>query len=454
MKKKIICLALCIFLLVPVTSATGISQKPELITNNIVEQLDIDPNIVDMINQINKSLVSGYLTDLVDIGPRFTGSNNCKKAANYIFDEFEDMGLDTYIDNWKYLRYKSQNIIATLNGTDPSSDAVFIVFSHYDTITFPSFLPKNHSLGANCGGSGIAVLLAVAKIMSKYSFNHTVRFIAFSGEHEGCFGSNNYARNAYFENENIIGVFNLDALGEANSERDGNIVNVAFQQRSEWFFDSIQTIKGKYECYLNLTLWPDVDLPCDHASFYHYGFDGLMFQQFASMEHVDSPEDTIDKINFTYLTKISKLVVALTSELASKPIDLQIRIISPYEDYVYLLNKPLLKLPDFNLDRLKYDGATICIGSCLVKVNVTSIEELEKIAFSIDGIKCPTPSSNVETEWRIQGFLSPLIGWHTLGVFAYTKSGKIAYDEMDIFIITSRFFYKVITPFWQKWRCN
>jgi len=53
------------------------------------------------------------------------------------------------------------------------------------------------SLGADDDGSGVAAVLASASIMSHYAFNHTIRFIAFSGEEVGTYGSFTYAKEAY-----------------------------------------------------------------------------------------------------------------------------------------------------------------------------------------------------------------------------------------------------------------
>ena len=38
----------------------------------------IDDTIVEILQQINESLVLGYLQDLVDIGPRVTGTQGCE----------------------------------------------------------------------------------------------------------------------------------------------------------------------------------------------------------------------------------------------------------------------------------------------------------------------------------------------------------------------------------------
>lgn len=92
-----------------------------------------DDNIVEMIQQVNESLVFYYLDNLMEFGSRYTGSENCSRAAEYIYNEFHQMGLWVQFKDWDYAGYHSRNVVATLNGTDLSSNAIFIMSAHYDT---------------------------------------------------------------------------------------------------------------------------------------------------------------------------------------------------------------------------------------------------------------------------------------------------------------------------------
>lgn len=123
------------------TSTCQISgdSKMELKTADYVD-------VIDMINQVNESLLSYYLEDLVEIGPWFVGSENCSEAALYLYYEFRKLGLDVQIEPWKFPRCSCQNVVATLKGTDRSSDAVVVVCAHYDTISHPK--PYGISPGA------------------------------------------------------------------------------------------------------------------------------------------------------------------------------------------------------------------------------------------------------------------------------------------------------------------
>ena len=82
--------------------------------------------------------------------------------------------------------------------------------------------------------------------MSKYDFNHTIRFIAFSGEEQGCFGSFYDAKQSYKRDENIIAVLNIDGVGFVNTSEDGKIVKMNTQDRSKWIVDFTNDIAEKY----------------------------------------------------------------------------------------------------------------------------------------------------------------------------------------------------------------
>jgi hypothetical protein len=443
MIKKIIIFGVVILFLIPFnTSATtqNVINNQEQTNFNDINTL----NIVDLLNQINEDLLKKYLTELVNIGPRPTGSENCDIAAQYIYNKFEKMSnsLDVEYLEWKersrafkpiphYRRLEGRNVIATLNGTDKKSNAIFIICAHYDT--------TENSPGANDDGSGVASMLAIASIFSQYSFNHTIRFIAFSGEEVGTCGSHAYAKKAYAAGENIRGVLNLETFGYTSA--GGKELFILKTARTEWISQFSQEITDKYYQYINLNLISIGNRPCDHQAFLDYGYDAVQYVQLNRDDYpIHTPEDSLDKINYSYLVNVTRLIFAITAELANNPIDLQIRIIKPYENYFYLINIPIIKLPGVNFFDTEFRGMTYIYGKTIVKVNITSKSEIKSVFFCIDDIseysgECKEPSYEWEIE-RTKGWRKyPLKGKHTIGVYVWTIDGKVAYDEMDIFVL-------------------
>ena len=402
-------------------------SKKQIIPLNNSSFNDVD--IIEMINTINESRVLYFYQNLLDFGVRYTGTPNCTMAGDWIYNEFENMGLNVEFHEWNFEKFQSKNVVATLPGTDLSSNAIFIICAHYDTV--------NNSPGANDDGSGVAAVLSTAKIMSQYSFNHTISFIAFSGEEVGTYGSFSYARDAYRKGDNIVAVINLDMVGYANTLEGGKILRFFHPERSAWIADFANAVSKKY---INLVEMYIETLPnyigADHQPFVDYGYDGVWIAHHDSYPWGHSPDDNSDHINRTYQVKATKFLLAVMAELAFKPIDVQVIIKTPYEGHVYLFGNSIL----FPLDLGKnwYNGLrgmTFIFGRVFTSAVVRSNEEIEYVIFCIDN-NFIYWDSTPPYQWKIQGKHYPPIGRHEIKVFALTNSGKIATDEMEIIIFT------------------
>jgi len=452
MNRSLLSLVIIILFVSPISSAIKISNTGEESEKFLSEKITLNNSIFEIINQVNESLLKNYLKGLIEIGPRYTGSDNCKKAADYISDEFTKMDLDVKIEPWKYIRYKSENVVATLNGSDPNSDAVIVICAHYDTITYRGY--KNFSVGANDDGSGIALMLAIANICSKYQFNHTIKFLAVSGEEIGCYGSYDYAKKAYQRNENIITAIAVDTIGYASTSLNGRYVQMLMPKRSDWLFNTAVNISNKYNDYFHISPVYGPHCCADDESFMKYGYDNCYIGNFAEYPYVHTPDDSFDKINFSYLVNATKFVFSLITYLADKPIYLQVRIIRPDEGSFYIFDKKLFNLPGFNTWRLHIRGLTFIIGSATVEINITSNEEILNVVYSIDNNLIPFNNKEPPYEMKIQGFYWRLTGRRTLGVYVTTVTGKTAYDEMDIFIVLPNLNLWKIFPQRERWFNN
>jgi hypothetical protein len=80
-------------------------------------------------------------------------------------------------------------------------------------------------------------------------------------------------------------------------------------------------------------------------------------------------------------------------------------------------------------------GITIILGRAITSADVISNEEIEYVIFCIDNNFMYWDSES-PYEWKIQGKHCAPIGRHKLKVYAYTTSGKVSTDEMDIIIFT------------------
>jgi hypothetical protein len=404
------------------------SVVPQTIEPNKTASSGVNNQILDMASQVNESLMQQYEIGLTNFRPRYTGTLNCNLASEYIYNQFVAMGLETSFHDWSFDGFKSRNVVATLPGTDTQSTAEFIICGHYDTVEV--------SPGADDDGSGTASVLAIASIMSKYSFNHTIKFIAFSGEENGLYGAFSYARDAYRRGENIVAVFNLDMVGYANTVEGGKVIRFFPATRAHWIAEFAIEVSEKYMDALDMGV---ETLPCyigsDAAPFIDYGYDAVWIAHPDGYQWGHSADDLPEHINYTYHAKATRFMLAVLAEFASRPIPVQVVIKTPFEGYGYIFNHPVIKL---DLGRQWYKGLrgiTMILGRPMVSVDVFTNEPIKYVIFCIDG-NFMNWDTQAPYEWEIQGLHYPPIGRHTLQVYAYTTNGHVAVDEMQIIIVS------------------
>ena len=222
-------------------------------------------------------------------------------------------------------------------------------------------------------------------------------------------------------------------------------------QRSKWLFDIGKNVSLNYASYFNIKPLEMPHAPADDHSFMEFGYDNCLFIQSAPATVIHSPQDTIENINFSYLTNVTKFILCFTTELANKNINLQVRITKPEEGSIYILKNKIINLPGFNTRKIGLRGLTIILGSAEVQINITSDEEILCVDYSIDGFYVGS-SNKSPYNWKISGLYLRLFGKKTLGVRVTAISGKAAYDEMDIFIIKPNLNIWKLFPQRERWK--
>jgi len=310
-----------------------ISENIEKISKHHARESTEKSNIIiDIIQQVDESLILDYLEDLVAFGPRVTESSACEQAADWIYNEFQSLGLEVRYQSWSNGAYQSENIEATLPGADHESDEIYIICGHYDSVP--------GSPGADDDGSGTVATLAAAYILSQYSFDHTIRFVTFSGEEQGLLGSEKYVEEAYANGDNIVATLNVDMIGYAITENQGNNIKVYHNDDSNWLVDFTDDIADQYSEYINLNVIPSGwTWGSDHYYFWEYGYDALFYHEYEFNAYYHSPQDTIENMNLTYDVKCSKLILAtlasLTQPSGSNPPETPTQPIGPIEGLTY-----------------------------------------------------------------------------------------------------------------------
>lgn len=174
-------------------------------------------------NQVSQTTVNTILQEFENLGVKTTGSTANNNALNWIKNKYLSYGYSAnqiVEDSFSFSGFSgtvtSKNLVVTKTGTLYPNIFV-IVCGHFDSIVGP---------GVNDNGSGTAAILEAARILKDVPTEYSIKFIHFSGEEQGLYGSYHYVDNvvnATTPKMNIRLVFNLDQVGGKASNNNTTI---------------------------------------------------------------------------------------------------------------------------------------------------------------------------------------------------------------------------------------
>src|SRR5580692_668785 len=212
-----------------------------------------DPRIVAALRQVSAARIQANIEKLVSFGTRATISaqdpaslaagRGIGAAREWIKAEFEryakDCGgcLEVKTDTFTEAPAERipqptviTNVYAVLKGASDAKRMV-LVTGHYDSRNSGTLDGKGDAPGANDDGSGTAVSLECARVLSKMSsqmkFPATIIFLTVAGEEQGLNGSSHFAKFAKEQGWNLEAVLNNDIVGgDKSAEQDRSVVRV------------------------------------------------------------------------------------------------------------------------------------------------------------------------------------------------------------------------------------
>jgi peptidase M28-like protein len=201
-----------------------------------------DPQIAAALRDVSAAQIQQTIEKLVSFSTRQTLSSDmpassgkgADAAAEWIRKEFERYSkecsgcLQVKTDEFTQEpgpRFpnptKITNIYAVLRGSDPANAGrIYLVTGHYDSRNSDANDAAGAAPGANDDGSGTAVSLECARVLSKHRFPATIVFLTVAGEEQGLYGSSHFAKMAKAEGRNLEAVLNNDIVGGDHTPGD------------------------------------------------------------------------------------------------------------------------------------------------------------------------------------------------------------------------------------------
>ena len=284
--------------------------------SDLIDQVSKE-GILQIVREFSGEVPTTVEGDTVTIAHRVSyWSDGNDLAADYLKERLQSFGLDVTDDQY---RLSGRNIYATQVGI-ANPDDIYIICGHYDAVNF---------YGADDNASGTAAVLEAARILSNYCFDNTLIYALWDEEESGLIGASNYATEAAANDDNILGVLNLDMCaydGNNDSIFDIDVRNIAdsYQIRD----DLIDVVNDHNLALIPLIVDPGTSAS-DHSRFWSVGYSAVLLGE--SWETGDktpgyhSANDRISLFNEDYfhnMVKLSTGYMATKGNLASYYIEL------------------------------------------------------------------------------------------------------------------------------------
>lgn len=191
-----------------------------------------------LIAGVSRDSLRSYIQTLVSFGTRHTLSSQTDPehgigaARNWVLSKFQqdalrsDGRMTAKMDTWIQPEDDRErvnrsvlmgNLMATIKGTDPADDRIFIVSGHLDSRCTNMMDSTDAAPGANDDGSGVAAVMEIARLLSKFPLKSTVVLVAVTGEEQGLLGSTHLPEEAKENHWNISAMINNDMIGNSVS---------------------------------------------------------------------------------------------------------------------------------------------------------------------------------------------------------------------------------------------
>ncbi len=233
------------FYLIVFLSATAFAQTNIISTNPLAEQVmlgNYNPTTYQATNvlnhpvtisqgilaEVNADSLKSYIIQLAGFGNRNTAGDTVSNtfgvgaARRWVFQKFNEFGaanenrlIPSYLQFDRLVGNMPQhrNIFAVLPGLDTSDKRVIFIEGHMDSRCEGLYDSLCSAQGVEDNATGTALVMELARVMSKYSYNHTIVFLVTIGEEQGLYGAEAFAEYCVQKDIAIKAVQNNDVIG-------------------------------------------------------------------------------------------------------------------------------------------------------------------------------------------------------------------------------------------------
>ncbi len=226
-------------------------------------------------------------------------------ARDSIALRLQTFGLQVELHEFWAWDYQGYNVVATQLGT-VHPEAQYIIGGHYDSVGNP---------GADDDASGVAGVLEIARVLSQYETEYTIKYIAFDMEEWGLIGSSAYVDDHV--GDDIRGMISLDMIAWNGFGRSCYIYG---RSASTPLKEAVVAAIAEYGNGVAGSIHGPLDAS-DHAPFEWAGYEAclLIEAEYPSnpcYHHACDSVDTPDYIDYVYAADITRSIAGFLADYA------------------------------------------------------------------------------------------------------------------------------------------
>jgi len=234
-----------------------------------------DRELRRILREIDRAQLESTVRQLVGFGTRHTLSTQTDPvrgigaATKWVFDTLSSyaaasggrmtVALQTFTQPATPPRVPADtqmtNVVATLRGST-SPERIYLVSGHIDSRVTDVLNATSDAPGADDDASGVALIMELARVLSKRESEATIVFTAVTGEEQGLFGSAYQAAQYKAANADIQAMFSDDIVGASAAEegsRDAHTIRL--------FSEGVPTSETADQATMRKSVGGEVDGP-------------------------------------------------------------------------------------------------------------------------------------------------------------------------------------------------
>lgn len=262
-------------------------------------------------------------------------AGSLNSTTEYLRGSLQQAGYAVAERTYSVAGHAVSNVEASLVGSDSSSGTV-VVGAHYDSVP--------GTVGANDNGTGVAAVLALARLLQGHNVRRTVRFVFFVNEEPPYFqttdmGSLVYARQLRHDGVPVSAMISLETIGfysdAPGTQKYPPVLGWFYPNRGDFIgfvgnADSRDLVRRSIRAFRESTSFPSEGLAApadwpgvgwsDHWSFWQEQYPAIMITDTALFRYpyYHTPRDTSDKVDFARMARVVEGVCRVVESLGSE----------------------------------------------------------------------------------------------------------------------------------------